>query len=204
MLPLHSCDSWSLGSCCCESCVQGPRSHNAATLFAQPHGTHFSLSLFCFAEGDGAARLPPSIPERPAAGCAVAFPFAGGARALGPVCWRGWRWVSSPPACSVGRPLPGLPASLSAASVASARPTGPAGPGVASSATPTSSSRRLSRGRGAMTRDEYRDKYGPSGRPLGSLASVCPRMPARSRKRFGPSMMENSVAATLPLACQRL
>ena len=42
MLLLHSCDSWSLGSCCCESCVQGPRSHNAATLFAQPHGTHFS------------------------------------------------------------------------------------------------------------------------------------------------------------------
>ena len=39
MLLLHSCDSWSLGSCCCESCVQGPRSHNAATLFAQPHGT---------------------------------------------------------------------------------------------------------------------------------------------------------------------
>ena len=26
-MPLHSCDSWSLGSCCCESCVQGPRSH---------------------------------------------------------------------------------------------------------------------------------------------------------------------------------
>ena len=28
MLPLHSCNSWSLGSCCCESChKQGPRSH---------------------------------------------------------------------------------------------------------------------------------------------------------------------------------
>ena len=127
MLPLHSCDSWSLGSCCCESCVQGPRSHNAATLFAQPHGTHFSLSLFCFAEGDGATRLLPSIPERPAAGCAVAFPFAGGARALGPVCWRGWRWVSSSPACSVGRPLPGLPASLSAALRGLCAPNGAGG-----------------------------------------------------------------------------
>ena len=78
--------------------------------------------------------------ERPAADCAVAFPFAGGARALGPVRWWGWRWVSSSPACPVGRPLPGLPAPLSAALRGLCAPDGAGEARWFSSATPTSSS----------------------------------------------------------------
>ena len=58
-MPLLCFDSWSLGGClCCSLCE---RRHKDHTSLAQPHGTHFSLlSLFCFAEGDGAARLLPS------------------------------------------------------------------------------------------------------------------------------------------------